>query len=66
MGPELEWCDACQERLSPRRSNGSIGSGYGWHARIGRDRHSSGHGLMVIDDDENQESAPKVVRLQIM
>eukprot|EP00956_Cyclotella_meneghiniana_P034961 scaffold109849_cov116-Cyclotella_meneghiniana.AAC.1 len=27
------------------RSNESIGSGYGWHGSIGRDRHSSGHGL---------------------
>eukprot|EP00956_Cyclotella_meneghiniana_P007035 scaffold9514_cov60-Cyclotella_meneghiniana.AAC.1 len=36
---------------SPRRSNESIGSGYGWHSRIGQDRHSSGHGLIIVDDE---------------
>eukprot|EP00956_Cyclotella_meneghiniana_P017966 scaffold29672_cov22-Cyclotella_meneghiniana.AAC.2 len=38
---------------SPSRSSESIGSGCGWHARVRCDTHWSGHGLMIVDDEED-------------
>eukprot|EP00956_Cyclotella_meneghiniana_P023830 scaffold47039_cov62-Cyclotella_meneghiniana.AAC.2 len=48
---------------SPHHSNKSIGSGCGWQARIGRDRHSSsGYGLIIVVDESKRIIIIKVVR----
>ena len=56
-------CDACRRKDSPHHSNESIGSGCGWQARIGRDRHSSsGYGLIIVVDESKRIIIIKVVR----